>query len=190
MAIRMARALERPRKTIADYVALGPDCRAELIGGELYVTPSPSPRHQHVTLLLASALHVHALAETGGTVLTAPLDVHLPSGDVVQPDILWVRSASRIAADGIRGVPDLVVEVVSSRHPERDRAVKRVLYERNGVPAFWIADPEERSLEGLAHDGRAYVPAFYAVGEETVAPPSFPGLVLDLRTIFAFPPSL
>jgi Uma2 family endonuclease len=46
-------------------------------------------------------------------------------------------------------VPDLLVEVVSPPHPERDRLVKRSLYERNVVPEYWIVDPAAASIEIL-----------------------------------------
>lgn len=42
----MSHATRRPRKTLEDYLALPDDVRAELIDGELYVTPSPGTPHQ------------------------------------------------------------------------------------------------------------------------------------------------
>jgi Uma2 family endonuclease len=180
----MSLRLARPRKTIDDYLALGADVRAELMGGELYVTPSPTSDHQRAVRALLHVLAAFARSEGVGEAFCAPLDVHLPSGDVVQPDVLYVRDADAVHTDGIHGVPYLVVEVVSPDRPERDRAVKRALYERNAVPLYWIADPDERSLEGLAHDGSALRPDFYAVGDERVRPPSLPALLLDLTTIF------
>jgi hypothetical protein len=38
----------RPRKTVADLMALPDETRAELIEGEIYVTPAPVPRHSTV----------------------------------------------------------------------------------------------------------------------------------------------
>jgi hypothetical protein len=49
--------------------------------------------------------------------------------------------------EGIRGAPDLVVEIVSPNTANRDRTIRRKLYERQGVPQYWIVDPETVSVE-------------------------------------------
>ncbi len=43
----------------------------------------------------------------------------------------------------LRGVPDLVVEILSPSTAGRDRTIKLELYERQGVPEYWIVDPDE-----------------------------------------------
>jgi Uma2 family endonuclease len=177
--------LHRPRKTVEDYLALPDDVRAELIDGELYVTPGPFADHQRVVLNLGVLLRAHGLAHPSGEVFISPLDVHLPSGDVVQPDVLFVRNENaRIVDRWIAGVPDLLVEIVSPGHAERDRAVKRRLYERNAVPEYWIVDLEERSIEVLRHDGAAFRPAGFFVGSVTLRTPTLPALSLSLDDVF------
>jgi len=170
---------------VADYLALPDGVRAELVGGELYVTPSPSLDHQEVVLTLGSALRDHARERGAGTVAIAPVDVHLPSGDVVQPDVLFVaREGSARLRTWVYGVPDLLIEVVSPTHAERDRDLKRRLYERNGVPEYWIVDPQEGSIEVLRHDGNRLQPSGYLEGDATLETPTFPDLALDLRDVF------
>jgi Uma2 family endonuclease len=187
----MAFVSHRPPKTLKDYLALPDDVRAELIDGELYVTPSPGSAHQRVVPRIWRALQDYAAASEAGEAFLAPLDVHLPSGDVVQPDVLFVRRANApIVQDQVRGVPDLVAEVLSPAHRERDRIVKRDLYARNGVGEYWLVDPEERSVEILRLDGdtNTYAPAGYFTFRRTpgasLVSATLPDLRIPLATVF------
>ena len=50
-----------------------------------------------------------------------------------------------------------MVEVLSPSNAAQDRAVKRDLYERLGVPAYWIVDPSTPSLLALRMAEDRYV---------------------------------
>jgi Uma2 family endonuclease len=166
----MSQLKSRPPRTIDDYLSLPQDVRAELIEGELYMTPSPRPRHQEITGNISDALRAFVKKHGAGKVFFAPLDVFLPSGSVVQPDLIFIaRENFSIIQERIEGVPDLCVEVVSPRGAERDRIVKRRLYAENGVPEYWIVDDESKSVEVLTLDGREYAPFGYFVAPEGVA---------------------
>lgn len=124
--------------------------RYEAIAGELYVTPAPSYRHQKISQRLEQAL-LRLLEETGlGSVVDAPLGVEFPAtGEGVQPDILFVSQARRgiISDAGIRGAPDLVVEILSPTTAHRDRGIKLKLYERQGIEEYWIVDPDGDAVD-------------------------------------------
>ncbi len=155
-------ATSRPRKTVSDFMALGEELTVELIAGELYSKPRVTVAHQTVVggLLFVLAQHVreHGLGHFCGL----PMDVHLPSGDIVKPDLLFVSKANEsIIQDWIFGVPDLLIEVLSPVNAERDRIVKRDLYARNGVPEYWIVDPDVRTIEVLRLREGGYAPAGY-----------------------------
>ncbi len=124
--------------------------RYEAIGGELYVTPSPSVLHQRISKRLHRAL-LRLLEDPGyGEVFYAPLGVEFPAtGEGVQPDLLFVSEERRgIVADRwLVGAPDLVVEILSPTTSHRDRGIKRRLYERQGVREYWIVDPESEAVE-------------------------------------------
>ncbi|WP_420442693.1 Uma2 family endonuclease [Candidatus Palauibacter sp.] len=81
-----------------------------------------------------------------GVLLVAPVGVEFPdTREGVQPDLLFV-SGERLGIIGdasLRGVPDLVVEILSPSTAGRDRTIKLELYERQGVPEYWIVDPDE-----------------------------------------------
>ena len=181
----MAPTTRRPRKTVEDYMALPDDVRAELIDGDLYVTPAPTSRHQGIVANLLLILGPFMRESGLGRVYVSPLDVHLPSRDVVQPDLILVRTANRsIVQDWIRGVPDLVIEVTSPSHPERDRIVKRNLYARNGVPAYWLVEPEERGIEVLRLRDGVYGSEVYRTGSAVLRTDTLPGLEVPLEQVF------
>ena len=124
--------------------------RYEAIGGELYVTPAPSRRHQRASVLLLVELH-RLLEEPGyGEVYAAPFGVEHPqTGEGVQPDLLFVvRDRLHVVGeDWIRGAPDLVVEILSPTTRRRDRTVKLDFYHRLGVVEYWVVDPDGELVE-------------------------------------------
>ena len=148
MAVEMTRAA-RPF-TYEDLGGMPDDgYRREIIGGSLVVTPAPSGGHQRVTLNLAALLRA---SEAGGTMaMVAPFDWRLPDGGSVQPDVMVIRREDFDPAGPLpaTAVPVLVVEVLSPSNPAQDRMLKRDLYERLGVPAYWIVDPSRPSLTAL-----------------------------------------
>jgi len=158
---------------------------AELIDGEIFMSAAPRVPHQGVILNLAMALTTFAHPKRLGRVVLSPMDVHLPSGDIVEPDLIFVRRENlAIIQDWVRGVPDLLVEVLSPSHPERDLIVKRGLYARNGVGEYWIVDPADRSVQILKLSGNRYEPAGYRKGDQALATDLIPGLALIVDSLF------
>ena len=124
--------------------------RYEAIGGELYVTPAPTIRHQRIAKRLLLALVEILEAPGHGELFFAPTGVEFPATEEgVQPDLLFVSKERRgiIAEPWIQGAPDLVVEILSPTTAHRDRGVKRKLYDRQGVSEYWIVDPDAEAVE-------------------------------------------
>jgi Uma2 family endonuclease len=135
--------------------------RYEAIDGDLYVTPAPSRRHQWVSGNLERAL-CRVLQDPGhGWVYHAPIGVEFPETEEgAQPDIIFVSKARAeiLVDEGIRGVPDLVGEIRSPSTAERDRTIKRKLYQRQGVAQYWIVDPDAAAVELWDFEGGATEP--------------------------------
>ena len=124
----------------------------EYINGEIVMAPSPSTHHQTVVGNIYFALRTHVQKNKTGVCFIAPLDVVLPSGEVVQPDIFFLtnKELKRSVSDKrICGAPSLVVEILSRGSATLDTLTKRELYESNGVREYWIVDPEARTVAQL-----------------------------------------
>jgi len=121
--------------------------RREIIDGELFVTPSPLPRHQRVVLELAAALLAYS-KERGGAVYPAPLDVFFSETNVVEPDVLFIRPEHVDTSDSekIISIPDLLIEVSSPSTRRTDLTRKKDLYELFGVPEYWFVDPRQERV--------------------------------------------
>lgn len=138
--------------TYADYCSWPEEERWELIDGVAYaMVPAPTRLHQEIV----GDLYYLMRRELEGRpchVYPAPFDVRLPDGyegdeqtqTVVQPDISVFCSEKHLDDKGARGAPDLVVEILSPSTSSKDSIIKRSLYERHGVPEYWIVDPETR----------------------------------------------
>jgi Uma2 family endonuclease len=127
--------------------------RWELVHGVPFaMSPAPVRRHQRLVSLLDFRLNQY-FEHKPCMPLISPLDVFLPEGDeslddtdtVVQPDLVVVCDETKLIDEGVRGAPDLVIEILSPSTAWRDQTEKRDLYEHNGVREFWIVNPE--SLE-------------------------------------------
>lgn len=174
---------KRP-KTIDDLGALPPETRAELIEGDIFMSPTPNLRHQRIVANLYRHLDAHVRSRRLGEVFLSPIDVILAPDAVAEPDVVFVSSARRsILRQWIEGAPDLAVEVLSPSTNVRDRVVKRDLYARHGVPEYWIVDPDARTVEVLKLAGGAY--ALHAVFEpgDTIASPVLPDLRLAVEAV-------
>jgi len=104
----------------------------------------PPPIVSAALVFFRALLHIYLRHTKAGQVFAAPTDVVLSDVDVVQPDLLFVASARHaiITETHIHGAPDLVIEILSATSRKTDAVIKRKLYERHGIPEYWIVDPE------------------------------------------------
>jgi Uma2 family endonuclease len=123
--------------------------RYELIDGELVVTPAPRGRHQVVLRELFTSLHA-ALGQTKGIeLLWSPADISLGEEEILQPDLFVCRTRNHIPLVDWSDVEALllVIEVLSPSTAQYDRGLKRLRYQRAGVPEYWVVDTEARAIE-------------------------------------------
>ena len=178
--------LTLPRRvTYQDYRRFPDDGkRYEILEGEIYMTPAPTPRHQFASKRLQRVLEDYFEGPRGCLVFNAPIDVILAENDVVQPDLVVVAQGPQISARGIEGAPLVLVEILSPANPEYDRATKARRYAIRGVPHYWIVDPDARRIECYRLDGATYRLTASADRGNVLPVAEFDGLTLPLRTFW------
>ena len=123
--------------------------RHEIIDGELLVTPAPSAVHQTAVLRLSVRLTAYLDQTRAGCLFLAPGDVIFGDRTLVQPDLFVTPLVHGRRPTSWQEAPRplLHVEVVSPNSARYDRGEKRDLYQRQGIPEYWIVDPDSRLLE-------------------------------------------
>jgi Uma2 family endonuclease len=179
--------VQRRRVSYDDLAQMPEDGRRyELYDGEVFVVPSPIPRHQIVSQRLCRILEDHA-SRAGGLTLLSPMDVIFSNYDVAQPDVIY------FTAEGLKGLsiderirraPDLVVEVLSPSTASNDRGRKLRMFQRYGVPEYWIVDPVGETIEIYKLAESAYEPAGTFSGSDKMRSPILPDLTFSPSSIF------
>lgn len=186
----MAEPLRRPAGW-HDILIAPSGLKAEVIDGELELSPRPRPAHSRSQTLLTYRLTgPFDLGEGGGPggwwILIEP-DILFGPHDIVSPDLAgWRRSrlAALPAERPIAVAPDWVCEVLSPSSVRRDRLVKADLYLAGGVGHYWLLDTEARTLEALeAREGRWLRLGAWSDGHRAAIPP-FEAVSIDVGALF------
>lgn len=158
----------------------------EIINGEEVMGPSPFRKHQSISGNLYDSIRQYSKKNNRGTVYYSPLDVIFEEGTTrLQPDLLFIKKENmNILQDWIRGVPDMVCEIVSEGSVVKDTIIKKDIYERYGVPEYWIVIPEFKTIEILTLESDRYRLFSSAECEGTVRSKVMEGLEIDIKDIF------
>ncbi len=166
--------------TVKDYLQLEEGLLAQLIDGQLIMSPSPTTQHQRVLRKLTLLLD-----HLPGELFFSPIDLYLNENNVFQPDLIFIsdQNAQIITERGIEGTPELVVEVISPSNGFIDRNTKRKKYLDLGVVEYWIVDPANETLE--IYTPKDYdQPRYYLAGTGIVNSLVSNAISFDLEAIF------
>lgn len=124
----------------------------ELIDGELFVTPAPSPAHEQLASVLHDILGPFVRAEGLGSI-HRPRAVVRASGSEVEPDLMVRPATPRLPETWEQmPVPSLVVEILSRTTRQRDQQQKLGFYLRLGVAEYWMVDRWSRRIRRVRRD--------------------------------------
>ena len=105
-------------------------------------------------------------------------------GAELVPDVAVYCDKEQIFKRGFLGVPQLIVEVLSPGNAEDDTIKKKEVYEKFGVPEYWIASPMSRKvyIYNLEND-RYKLSGEYNFKDELIYSSRFEDLKVDIKDI-------
>jgi Uma2 family endonuclease len=156
----------------------------EFTDGVIEVLPTPTDYHQVVSRFLFLTFFAF-IQPLGGTVLYSPLRLQIREGKFREPDLLLVRDARDPRRQNAYWLgADLVVEIVSPDHLQRDTEQKPLDYAEAHIPEYWIVNPQTATITVLTLVDHAYTThGLYRRGE-TATSLLLPGLTIGVDAVF------
>ena len=148
----MTQTLTRPPKTIREvWESLPEGTLCELINNQLIMSPAPLILHQQILNEINIEISIYLKKNPTGKILIAPVDVHFSSDNILQPDLLFLenKNLDKVQKDGLYGAPDVIIEILSPSTSKLDYKEKKSVYEKFGVPEYFIVDPESKSVDSF-----------------------------------------
>ncbi|MEO8679495.1 MAG: Uma2 family endonuclease [Vicinamibacterales bacterium] len=184
----------RRRATYEDLCAVPDHKVAEILDGELIVSPRPALRHASASSSLGGNIwgpfHGGRGGPGGWWILFEPELHH--ADDVLVPDLAgWRRERVPVLPDAafMTMAPDWVCEVISPSTERIDRSRKMRIYAREGVRHLWLVDPIVRTLEVLRLEGGRWVLLTTHTDTDVVRAEPFDAIEIDLTSLWPAPPS-
>jgi len=182
---------DKPKVTYEEFLELteNSDLRYELIDGEVFMLASPSYAHQTAIAEILVRFHNWFKGKKCRP-LTSPFDVTLIKGEdnknVVQPDIIVICDTETIDAKGrYRGIPTLVVEVLSPSSKKHDMLRKLDLYMKTGISEFWLVDTQKKAIYVYSFEDKTILDYTTFLNDDSVKSSVFEGLEISLKEVFS-----
>lgn len=181
-----------PFKKVATYddVLAAPEHKvAEIIDGDLYLSPRPAFAHAISESRLGGILiptFDEGRGGPGGWRIVLEPELHL-GPDIVVPDLAgWRRerlpSVANVAFVTI--APDWICEVLSPSTEPLDRAKKARIYAREGVSHMWLINPINRTLEISRLKSGQWVGVSTHLNDEVIEGEPFAAVPLELSRLW------
>ncbi|SDN71258.1 type II toxin-antitoxin system Phd/YefM family antitoxin [Bacillus sp. OK048] len=165
------------------------DERYEYIDGEIYLLASPKTVHQIVITELFGIFY-NFFQDTNCTPIVAPYDIELRGTseniNIVQPDIMIICDLEEKLNedDYYKGVPSLVVEVLSKSTRRKDLIKKLDLYMSCGVREYWIVNPDNKEVTVYLFEDNNISNSTTYKNSDAAQSFIFTGLSAEIRRIF------
>lgn len=172
--------------TYSDYLKNKEEKYFEVLNGISFIAPAPNPYHQDVSRNLFSILERYIQKNKCGKLYYAPVDVILSDTVILQPDLFYIQNEnlSIIKNNGIFGVPDLVIEIVSPSSLVKDTEYKKKIYQEFKVKEYWTVFYLEKVVVVYSLLNDNYEVFSFAETEGKIKSKLLPNLEFDIKEIF------
>lgn len=178
--------MPKVRHTRADYDRLPEGAHAQLIEGELVMTPTPTPWHERLVVRLIVRLENFFGPDSGDRVLGSEVEITVgrpPDEEVVQPDVVVLPEGTTATGRHWKPpTPILVAEILSPSTQRYDRSAKLRIFATAAVKEVWLLDPVTETIE--VHDLAAATKRIFERGEVAESH-AVPGFRVDVAAFFA-----
>jgi Uma2 family endonuclease len=182
---------EQPVKrnaTYQDIIDAPEHMIAEILDGDLFLSPHPALRHGRAAGKLGGFLDSafdEGLTGPGGWVILPEPELHI-GPDVVVPDLAgWKKGREPNTYEDLFSTiaPDWACEVLSPSTERIDRNRKLRIYAREGVDYLWFVDTKLRKLEVRRRKGAGWDLSIYDDRKAIRAAP-FEAIELELGRLW------
>lgn len=184
--------------TYADLEMVPPGKVAELIGGELHVSPRSGGPHTKAASVLGAQIGNPFGVGIGGPggwhILDKP-ELHFgppENTDVLVPDLAGWRTEHmpEVPLEAhFRLAPDWVCEVLSESTEKNDRIRKLPIYLREGVRHVWLVSPANQTLEVFRRTDAGWLLVAQHEGAQVIRAEPFQAAELSLAPLWVAPPA-
>ena len=158
----------------------------EFIDGVVYMSPSPSTKHQRISMRLSIQLG-NLLAGKECEVMAAPYDIVLSDKEneekVVIPDLSVICDPSGFDENRYVGIPDMIIEIVSPSNQAHDIVFKLNLYQKYKVKEYWIVNPLQHYVQVFTMNNESLYEILANEKSGTIASQVVPGFVLNVDEV-------
>ena len=176
--------------TYEDLHGIPENTTGEILDGELFVTPRPSPGHSNAASSLGGELvppYRFGRGGPGGWIILIEVEVRLSERNLLVPDLAgWreERFPGWPAENWFSSVPDWVCEILSPGPASRDRIHKMRVYADHGVQWLWLVDPKELTLEIYALESGRWVRLSAFAEDDRVRAEPFQEVEIELANLW------
>ena len=180
----------RPPITVQQWGELDGERRYELVNGHLQERPDVAFWHAILLGHLCTMLYVYITKNDLGILVSSRAKLKISKFGGREPDVFFIPKAlfHLVGKNLFKGVPPLVIEILSPENEQEDRVAKRREYAALGIGQYWIVDFPQRLIEVYELrrcGGKGEYELIEVVrGNAVFRPKLFPGLRFPLAKIW------